>query len=506
MGTIHKALHHKLSPYAVLLLAVAFLSVLLSMIYPGVFFSGDGGLKYLIVKQLDQWGEFRHIVSTHPSWVEQVWKDGYYPFRPPFVYEIRNEHMITFPLFFDFVSETFYKQFGYYGLYIIPAASVFLTWCSMLAILDILRLSTPTKTMAMIILAFCTPLTFYGAVFWEHSLAIFLFFQGVIYFIRKEVKLLPALLSGMLAGAAILFREETFILLALLAGAIVLNNWKQRRARDFFFIAGMALPVLFYFIFNYIVFGSLFGLHGHQIVAESNVQTQLWKGFRHFAKLNLNQLIHFPFIALFYWMIFLHWRKKEEKTEPLYQLSWVLLLFTLVIPFLLPSAGDKQWGPRFFLSVMPPVIVCISVFADRYDWLRFLQRNFKWRILFDIMIAYSMYMNIFVGGKYLRDDYRDRVFPALSYLKTEPCPNIIVDDQYIAQELTAFFNTRNFFLVKTEAQLPVLLERLKSAGQSECIFISMNTRRTTFSESFRRSSNIQWRKLGSYAVGVYNIR
>src|SRR5687768_12929068 len=121
METIQKALNNKLAPYLVLLAATGFLLILLSSIQPEVFFSGDGGLKYLIVKQLDQSGTFNHIVSTHPAWVEDTWKQGYYPFQPPFAYEFNNEHMITFPVFFSFLSSFFYGQFGYYGLYIIPA-------------------------------------------------------------------------------------------------------------------------------------------------------------------------------------------------------------------------------------------------------------------------------------------------------------------------------------------------------------------------------------------------
>jgi hypothetical protein len=506
METIKKALDNKLAPYLVLLAATGFLLVLLSTIQPDVFFSGDGGLKYLIVKQLDQSGTFNHIVSTHPTWVEDAWKHGYYPFQPPFAYEFNNEHMITFPVFFSFLSSFFYGQFGYYGLYIIPAISVFLTWVLFLSVLTELKVRTATKTVGLFLLAFCTPLTFYGAVFWEHSLATFLLLNGFIYFIREKSKLSTAFLSGILAGMAIWFREETIILLALVMLVIAWRSPRFRSKPDFFFLAGTLIPILFYFIFNSIVFDRLFGLHGHQIVAESNLPTQIWKGLKQFVKLNVNQLIHFPFITVFYIILFFVWKRKDDKYPRLFQLGLIVLLFTLVVPFFLPSAGDKQWGPRFFLSVIPAVMLVLAIFADKFNWWQILKRDKLWILLSAMMIAYSFFLNVYLAGKELHRDYNKRVLPALKYIDAQPCPNIIVDNQYIVQELTERFNNKNFFLLPDEAALLPLLARLKAAGQQQCIFIAMNKDRTSIPLFIRDDKRIDWKHFGtSYLIGVYDI-
>ncbi|MEI9946133.1 MAG: hypothetical protein WDN26_18160 [Chitinophagaceae bacterium] len=505
MKTIQKALENKLSPYLILLAAVIFLIVLLSLVHPGIFFSGDGGLKYLILKQFNQSGEFRHIISTHPEWVEKTWQQGYYPFQPPFVYEIENEHMITFPVFFGFLSSFCYGQFGYYGIYIIPALSVLLTWVIFLGVLTELKIKIGTKALGLFLLAFCTPLTFYGAVFWEHSLATFLLFNAFIYFIRERAKVLPAFLSGLLAGMAIWFREETIALLGLVIATIAWNNRKFRSRPDIFFIIGTIIPVLLCFLFNNIVFGSIFGLHGQQIVGESNVVTQLLKGSKQFLRLNLYQLIYFPCIGVFYFILFSLWKKRKENFHKLFQIALVVLLFTLIVPFLLPSAGDKQWGPRFFLPVVPPVILVITIFADKNNWLELLQRNKGWTILFTLFLVYGVYMNVYRAGKELKHDYSQRVYPILKYIDVHPCPNIIVDHQYVAQELTEKFNSKNFFLLSSEAGLPALLLSLKSAGQQQCIFISINKEKTSFPDTITKNKNIEWKPVGNYMVGLFDI-
>jgi hypothetical protein len=285
--------------------------------------------------------------------------------------------------------------------------------------------------------------------------------------------------------------------------------WRSPRFRskpDFFFLGGTLIPILFYFIFNSVVFDRLFGLHGHQIVEDSNLSTQLVKGLKHFVKLNVNQLIHFPFITVFYIILFFVWRRRDDTFPRLFHLGLIVLLFTLVIPFFLPSAGDKQWGPRFFLSIIPAVMLVLTIFADKYNWWEILQRDKLWTLLSGMMIGYSLFLNVYLANRELHRDYTKRVLPALKYIDAQSCPNIIVDNQYIVQELTERFNSKNFFLLPGEAALSPLLGRLKAAGQRQCVLISMNKDRSSFPSSLRENTQIDWKHLGtSYLIGVYDI-
>jgi hypothetical protein len=177
----------------------------------------------------------------------------------------------------------------------------------------------------------------------------------------------------------------------------------------------------------------------------------------------------------------------------------------VIAPFLLPSDGDKQWGPRFFLPVIPPAIVVVTIFADDHDWQGFFRKYKGWAALSLLVIIYSVYLNVYKAGDRLRNDYSQRVYPALKYIETEPCNNIIVDNQYISQELTEEFNNKNFFLLTHEGQLANLLNELKMAGQQQCIFISVDKEKTSFPDTIMTNKNILWKPFGSYSTGIYTI-
>lgn len=75
-------------PLVIILFGVIFTLYLQGKIVPGVYFSGDGGLKALLAKQLAT-DELRFdLITPTASWIHDLWHQGLYPYEPPFVYNM----------------------------------------------------------------------------------------------------------------------------------------------------------------------------------------------------------------------------------------------------------------------------------------------------------------------------------------------------------------------------------------------------------------------------------
>ena len=82
--------HPKTAPLLVYFLSLCYLVFLVSSTQPGIFFSGDGGLKFMVVKQLQTGHGFKYLYLPQPDWVHKIWQSGYFPFGSPFVYPSPN--------------------------------------------------------------------------------------------------------------------------------------------------------------------------------------------------------------------------------------------------------------------------------------------------------------------------------------------------------------------------------------------------------------------------------
>src|ERR1700760_4397176 len=121
--------------YLVSLLSIVYLAFLISSAQPGVFFSSDGGIKYLVVRQLAEGHGFKYIYLPQPQWVQHIWANGYFPFRPPFLYPENDRYLFVFPPAFQILSSFFYAHLGNTGLYVIPIVSTLTLWLSFILLL-----------------------------------------------------------------------------------------------------------------------------------------------------------------------------------------------------------------------------------------------------------------------------------------------------------------------------------------------------------------------------------
>jgi len=107
-----------------------------------VFYSGDGGMKALLAKQFARGDWHADLRLPADPWVEALWRDGLYPFGPPFVYADGERWLVQYPVPFMALSAPFYRWFGFRGLTIVPLLGLWLAWLSTALLLRRLHLAT----------------------------------------------------------------------------------------------------------------------------------------------------------------------------------------------------------------------------------------------------------------------------------------------------------------------------------------------------------------------------
>ncbi len=459
----------RFAPAAVFILSLLYLAVLLSTIHTGVFFSGDGGLKYLTLQQHTGTSGFTTLRVQSPPWMSTIWEKGYYPFKEPFVYDRAGEKILSFPPFFQQLSSNPYRLFGYEGIYLLPALSLVLLWGWFTWLLYKLKFPRYIIALALFVLTACSPLTFYAATFWEHTLAALLYFSGILFLVKPVGKPLPALVLGVLTALSSWLRPEALLLCAGLVAVLLYDSTTRKRPAVQFFLGGMTGTIFLFFLFNYQVYGNLLGAHSYQIETGGEASQRIVESAGFLLHLNLRQIQFFPMSLLSLASIIICLLQKRALPRVVLQLSFISLAFMMIAPFFLPNAGGRQWGARYFLLLIPLVLVAGVTLLRSFKTFDFFHRTWRWILL--PLVIYSAILNLYGGWKTLRDDYRDRVRPALAYLQQDNCKTIIVQNQYVAQEFAALFASKHIFRAETRQQLLALQHLLKTASVQDAVFL-----------------------------------
>lgn len=510
----------------------------------GVVFSGDGGLKALLAKQIAQQllaFEFPLDMALRlpaADWVQGLWAQGLYPFNPPYVYAIDSQRFITFPFPFPLVSAPFYALFGDRGLYFIPLLSLWSIWLRFWQISRKARWDITALCLGLISLIFASPLSLYGGMYWEHTLAVALAFWGVSDLLfccqsslekseeRAEERskntspLYRCLRSGVLIGLAVWFRPE-FLCLVAAVGLLAVTGWllphlKQAKwaiAPAFtleqvaLLIGAMACTVGVFFALNDAVYSHPLGIHAIQIVEESNPETQLAQ-----AKAGYGQMLsalgrYFPVsiwvvIATFISPELKKSNRTTSKKMRLARLNRTLpdsatdsaakqndsvsrfalalsILFALSVPLIVPpGAGGKQWGPRFYLILVPLLSVVMAeqlragVFF--HAWARRLAL-----VGAGIVLVIGVQLNTFNGA--FRSFQQGQsislpasyapIAPALEGLQQQSVQWIAMSHEFVAQQLWSALPEKTFFLTETIAEVKQLATALITQNETEFLYV-----------------------------------
>jgi len=263
---------------SVSLLAIAALYLLTLAFLPrNGFWLVDNGAKYLQMQAALHSG----YASVALPWPGQD-LDPEFAFNPlpyPFSVAENGKLFSVFPPVFALLSSFPYRALGFDGLYVLPLVSGVLLLAALFPLGHLLGLAPRAQLGAVWLAALGTPVWFYSVCFWEHTaaacLAVWALVAGFRYAASDRWTALAA--AAVLAALAIYLRDEMYLYLPVLLGAVLLQIPAGRRFRTalvFTGVATLALVPLWALTFHYT--GHLLGFHlGEHFTSSGGVLAHL---------------------------------------------------------------------------------------------------------------------------------------------------------------------------------------------------------------------------------------
>jgi len=439
---------------------------------PGVtFYSTDGKIKFLLVQQFARGEISPELRLTDEAWVESLWDAGLYPLRPPFVYPTPRGRLVSFPLLFELISTPFYRLFGGFGIYAIPAAALWLLWIRFALLTRRLDLGTGPALASLIVLVFASPLSLYGAVFSEHSLGVLLVFVGVEYVLlanRRRYSAPVAAALGLLAGLAAWFRSETLVMsvaFLLTAGWL---RFRHRVRSASAFGTGVALSAALLLVFNLLLYGHAFGLHGLQVLEFATLHRRVDRASDMLPDLVVELVRVFPVIlAVVVGLRIGRTAARRRRTE----FATVVLLAAgclLTVPLLVPNTGGKQWGPRYLFTLIPLTCILMALLLDGVR-----DRGPRWArramvLVFAVTALTGVWMNTVLGTRHLIGDARGRIRTLPSYLHGYHC--LAIARHVVPHVYLGYFENR-IFRIRDQRTFAALVSALEKRGVDRFLFL-----------------------------------
>ncbi|UZS00103.1 LA_3751/LA_3752 family putative glycosyltransferase [Chondrinema litorale] len=458
------------------------------------FYSGDAGIKFLLIKQFAT-GCFDVALNLEvPEWVENIWLKGYYPFTQPFVYSNGKENIVSFPFLFQLLNIIPYKYLGIKGMYIIPMISVLVSWIYLKSILEDIGVNKKYREISIFIFVFSTPFTLYAAIYWEHSIAVLFILSGLEMILKEDIKF--PILKGVFFGLSTWFRPEAIIFCGLVIIYLTLRNKESKRC---IFILPAIATILLFFVTNYLVYNHFLGIHSYQVIHEKHDKiTQAYNFF----KIDSYLLIrYFPLTITSIFIL----KLKLKKNDSVKHLFAVGVIFMILVCFFIPNHGGKQWGPRYFLFLIPCILIVIS-----FLWQNISKVNLTNKVktiiyyLSILLIVFGCYWNTYVGYIYIRNDYKNRVRPGIKALLETKNELVLVNDQLIGQEFTTVFDKKYFFLVDNSKKLTNLISLLIKEKKYFFIYATIEPEKPIDLQNRVKTVNAPY-KYGAYYFAEYEI-
>lgn len=462
----------------------------------GVFFSSDAGLKALLAQQFSLGKLQTSLDIPQPGWVLSLWRQGLYPFAPPYVYEQQGNYFITFPFVFPALTAPFYKIMGYRGLYAVPLVSLWIIWLRLWQVCRVWQVHSAITALSMGVVILASPLTLYGAMYWEHTLAVALAFwglSGLLFHVLPEgqtdrISLNEALVNGVCIGLAVWFRPE-FLCLVVSLGAIVITGglsrlpaWAHRIVPRgvtpglvIAFTGAMALTVLGLLGVNGVMYGRFLGMYAIQGSPSIGARgLQIWHNYSHMA---ISLLRYFPAIVL---GVGLPWLMQGRARSAGMVLMAIGGLFAIAVPLIAPSGTeDIQWGPRLYLILVPMTGLMIAA-GLQHLW-QFRKKRQLTLATIALVMVLGLHINLIKGGLH---DYRDPqtnsvslpsnhapVAPAIAALAHYNERWVAIPQQQIAHQLWPHLQFKTFFRTETDDAIKQLALELINQGESSFLYV-----------------------------------
>ena len=241
-GTSVKALRNAMMTLLVLNLLAQFLP-------PAPQWITDNGNKYIVMRNIAETGSpaIRHVAP-------ELFPTGGFHFVGH-----RGKIRSFYPEYYPALAATWWKCFGDRGL----------VWLSMLGSAAAVGLLTlimgERRGMAPFLLVFATPMFFFSFLLWEMTWSVFTMLAAWTLIQKKR-----HLVAGAVLGATLLLREEAYFFAIALTVALACRRDFRGAVNFLFGMAALTLPI---WLYQYLEFGHIFGLHGGNYYANNRVSS-----------------------------------------------------------------------------------------------------------------------------------------------------------------------------------------------------------------------------------------
>ena len=456
-----------------ILAGVLYLTHLFLLAQPGVFYSCDGGLKHLLAEQARH-GEVSPFLELPQTPLQQeLWPQGYFPFEYPFAVPVAQREAVAFPLYFPVLTGWLTNVFGWRGALLLPAAGVLATWGGVLLVCRRLGLSTIGRLLAVTAITLASPLTLYGALYWEHAPATFCAALP-LFFIRFDQGGGPPRHPfglGFLTGLGAFFRPEVPVTAACaMAGFMLAGPWLRRDLIAYArFAAGAVAAIALFLAANLYFYGSITGAHLKITFDESLIRgtphhLPFWTRFLQLAR---DLFLYMP-AALFAILCALLAPRRMR------WVLWPAFSAGLLIAILVHNAGGEQWGPRYVLVLMPWLAVAAGLGWDALRNRPHIERCVS-AVAAIALLATGIWMNVWEGRWNVKVAYEQRVLPQALLVRDAPEKVVVAGTTGTSMELAALFATKEFYHAGSPDALEHLTRRLHDRGDRSYLHVTGRT-------------------------------
>ncbi|MEM6253101.1 MAG: hypothetical protein AAF821_09275 [Cyanobacteria bacterium P01_D01_bin.156] len=467
----------------------------------GTFFNGDAGLRALLSQQLS-WESWQQVSlkMSQPPWVLALWRQGLYPFTPPYAYEQQGNYFIDAPFTFSVITAPLYRWMGYRGFYVVPLMSLWITWGRLWHVCRVWQVRSTMTSIVMILVIMASPLTLYGAMYWEHTLAVALAFWGVSGLLlhslpegsTSRISLNQAMVNGVCIGLSTWLRAEFFclvlVLIILIVPSLLPIKFGTKRL-SMQVPQGLSKPVILtclgvigatvlgLFALNAVIYGHPLGVKALEVRTAIPLGERFGEIGRNYIHLVVGLLRYWPAILL---ALGLPWWMQKQSRRIAIMLITLGGLFSVLVPLAAPLAvATEQWGPRYYLILVPMVGLVIAA-ALRDLWSsQVTRRNVLAAIA--LVIAIGAHTNLVNGGlRNYHDPFTNSTSLARQHAPSGPAISVLghyderwvaMSHQYIAQRLWPSVRFKIFFRVTTDPALEQLVAALIEQDESSFLYM-----------------------------------
>jgi hypothetical protein len=362
---------------------------------------------------------------------------------------------------------------GFRGLYIIPTLCLWLLWWRNIELLKYLRFSGISLVFSVFTLVLGMPILLYGAMFWEHTLAVLLVFIGLEYAIKENqyrYSIFISAVMGIAFGFAFWIRPEAFLVSFPVTLFLALRYYRKQKTSVIAFILAFCVTTFGFFIINLILYNYPLGIHGTQSVHSGGLGERLFRSIQIIKVLLFRLLMRtFPLAILIIALFPILWRNRKPS---MYLLTFLTIFVILFVPIMVISPGGKQWGPRFLYIIFPLLILLAAYQMESIKLVKIRFIKYFGISAFVLLSLFGFYRNSFQGTINLIYDYNNRIQPSLLFLRQTQPKAVAVGHQVISQELFALHPDLNFFLTPDKESIEKLGVHLLAEGICEFYYMT----------------------------------